>query len=277
MINLEESESYNNKGVILVAFNTETVNYLKIAECAARLIKKHMNLPVSIITDVDVVSEHFNTIKFIPTNKKNSRYNVASSTNQQWRNFDRYKVYELSPYETTLVLDTDYLVFDDQLNKYFDICVDYLIAGEQTFLVNNSKNRMGSYGIPHLWATILMFKKTKTSQLYFDLVRRIQSNYVYYKNLYLIKQPSYRNDHAFTIAHNILSGYTVDLEKTLPSNVLVAFDAPIESMEIKNNTLIVRTADKSYALPKSNLHVMDKAYLNTLAFETLINNYIENE
>jgi hypothetical protein len=277
MINLEESEPSNSRGVILVAFNTETVNYLKIAECAAKLIKKHMNLPVSVITDVDVESEHFNTIKFIPTNKKNSRYNVASSTNQQWRNFDRYKVYELSPYETTLVLDTDYLVFDDQLNKYFDICVDYLIAGEQTFLVNNSKIRMGSYGIPHLWATIIMFKKTKTSSLFFDLVRRIQTNYVYYKNLYLIKQPPYRNDHAFTIAHNILSGYTVDIEKTIPSNVLVAFDAPIESMEIKSNTLIVRAADKSYVLPKSNLHVMDKAYLNTLAFETLINNYIENE
>jgi hypothetical protein len=91
----------------------------------------------------------------------------------------------------------------------------------------------------------------------------------------LIKHPSYRNDHAFTIAHNILSGYTVDLEKTLPSSVLSAFDEKIESMEIKSNTLIVRTVDKSYVLPKSNLHVMDKVYLNTPEFQTLINNYIE--
>lgn len=277
MINLEESEPSNDRGVILVAFNTETVNYLKIAEFAARLIKKHMNLPVSVITDSELQSEHFNTIKYDPITQKNTRHTVRTSTRESWRNFDRYKVYELSPYETTLVLDTDYLVFDNQLNKYFDICVDYLIASDQTFLVNNYKNKMGNYGLPQLWATILMFKKTKTSQLYFDLVRRVQSNYVYYKNLYLIKQPSYRNDHAFTIAHNILSGYTVDLEKTLPSNVLVAFDALIESMEIKSNTLIVRAADKSYVLPKSNLHVMDKDYLNKIEFQTLINNYIENE
>jgi hypothetical protein len=48
-------------------------------------------------------------------------------------------------------------------------------------------------------------------------------------------------------------------------------------MEIKSNTLIVRAADKSYVLPKSNLHVMDKDYLNKIEFQTLINNYIENE
>lgn len=275
MNNLNESEQFD-RGVVLFAFNSDKVNYIKLAELSAQLIKKHMHLPVSVITDSDIQSPHFETIKVDAPKGENFRLSIGSKKNEVWKNGDRYKVFDLSPYKTTLLLDTDYFVFDDSLSKFFDICEDYLIASNQTFVSTQSTNTMGSYGIPLLWATVLFFKKTKKTNLFFELVRRVQNNYEYYRNLYLINKSQYRNDYSFTIAHNIINGYKIENENCLPENLLIGFDVKIFDFKIKENFIVIKIEDSAYVFPKRNIHLLDKDYCASLSFENELTVYINN-
>lgn len=266
-------KSGESKGIVLFAFNTDSVDYLKIAENSARLIKKHLKLPVSVVTDqVNFISEFFDTISFVPSSDSNFRTGLGGG--QSWRNLDRYEIYNLSPYEITCLIDSDVLVFDDSLLKYFDLCEDYLLLKNQIFSSGSLPNTLGSYKLPQLWASIVWFKKTKISDLYFQLVHRIQTNYHYYRGLYQISQENYRNDYAFTIAHNIISGYKINVENCVPYK-LHAVDEIIDSIEIKNQKLIVKTEKKAYVYPLSCLHVLDKKYLFSTQFNTLVDNYVK--
>lgn len=234
-----------SRGVLLFAFNTSTIDYEHIANQSARLIGHTLKLPVTIITEKDVS----NTLK-------NFKNNVQS----EWRNGDRWRAYELSPYDETLLLDSDYLVLDDSLLKLFDQNFDYRLQHHNAMLNQTSEFKMGVIGLPYVWATVVFFKKTIKSKLFFDLVSRIQNNYNYYRRLYHISSGSFRNDYAFAIANNILNGYDLGINQSIPWTMLT-IDRDIKAIEIKNNNIVVRQDDRAHVLPRQNIHVIDKQYL----------------
>ena len=119
-----------SKGVVLFAFNTDTVDYVTIADNCAKLIAKNLKLPVTLVTD-SAASPKFSYDRVIAVDYHgaNQRTDVVTRKQVQWKNFGRYTVYEHSPYDHTLMLDTDYLVLDDSLLKLFDQDYDYRIMG----------------------------------------------------------------------------------------------------------------------------------------------------
>jgi tRNA A37 threonylcarbamoyladenosine synthetase subunit TsaC/SUA5/YrdC len=48
-------------GIVIFAYNS-TFDYVRIAEVAAKQAKKFLNLPVTLITNVDVNSPHFDNV-----------------------------------------------------------------------------------------------------------------------------------------------------------------------------------------------------------------------
>ena len=106
------NDNAKSRGVLLFAYNTDSVDYVKIAERAARLIEHNLKLPVTIITDMQSPQ----------TNER-----IGYKNGSQWFNGDRYRAYELSPYDETLLLDSDYLIFDNSLIKILDTVDDYKI------------------------------------------------------------------------------------------------------------------------------------------------------
>ena len=64
---------------------------------------------------------------------------------------------------------------------------------------------LNQYSIPFYWATVFYFKKTQVSQAFFDLIKHIKENWLYYKNLYSIDSFTFRNDFAFSIAVHIFN------------------------------------------------------------------------
>lgn len=268
MKNLEQSEE--SRGVILFAFNTAEINYLKIAENCVKLIKKHLNLPVTLITNENCEIENCSVVHYTQTQFYNTRPGGAG---KEWKNVDRYLAYELSPYDTTLLIDCDYYIFTNNLLKYFDIVEDYLLAKEQLFTSATTLGTMGDFHIDQRWATLTLFKKTQRSKLFFELVKRVQTNYRYYASLYSIKQRNYRNDHAFTIAHSILNGYYNDIEFCYPET-LIAISEDVEDLEIRDASIIIRTENKSYVLPKTNLHFISKNFLLSEKCQTIIEEYV---
>ena len=254
-----------SRGVVLFAFNTDVVDYVAIAEQSARLIHRTLNLPVTLITDKQTSTDHIDQTVIVENNINNVRKGYANLT--AWRNGNRYQAYELSPYDETLLIDSDYLMLDQSLLKLFDVTHDYQIMGSNKFLKAVSPTLMSATSIPQVWATAVVFKKTPKSQQLFALVGRIQRNYDYYRRLYNITATNFRNDFAFAIANNIINGYAQD--NLIPWTMLTA-ENPIVNIESTANRLIIREDTQAYLIPRQNLHIIDKDYLTSNKFVELV-------
>jgi len=247
-----------SRGVVLFAFNTDAVDYELIAERASRLITHALNLPVTVITEMS-------------GSQTNTRLGYAHGT--QWFNGDRYRAYELSPYDETLLLDSDYLVLDDELLKILDTTIDYNIMTNNQNFIQNTTGNMGEMSLNYVWATAIAFKKTTKSKMLFDLVGRVQNNYRYYCKLYNIRSSNFRNDYAFAIADNIINGYTAS--PGIPWTMLTV-DKTVRALEIKNNNIVVREEEVAHVISRQSLHIMDKLYLQGDAYEEFIQQVCKN-
>jgi hypothetical protein len=249
--------SAKSRGVLVFAYNTPTVDYESIAEQAARLIKHNLNLPVTVISG----------------KVKHENYRTGYAHGTQWNNLDRYRACELSPYDETILLDSDYLVLDDSLLKIIDTTNDYQLMTHSQTSTETMNGDMGMLSINYVWATVVVFKKTTKSRLLFDLVGRIQRNYEYYRKLYNIREYNFRNDYAFAMADNIINGYTPS--SGIPWTMLT-FDKSIKRIEIKNNNIVIREENSARVIPRQNIHVMDKLYLQSDDYTNFVDQICQN-
>ena len=90
-----------NKGALLYAFDSK-VKYTKLAIKCAKRIKKYLKLPVSIVTDTKVDSDIFDNTIIVPKPITNNRHERRT-----WYNADRSSAFDYSPYDKTLLVDTD--------------------------------------------------------------------------------------------------------------------------------------------------------------------------
>lgn len=214
------------RGVLLFATNNDAVDYVKMALLCASLVKKHLNVPVTLVTDpwwntLDIVTKNqqifdstFDKVIVIsnddPVNSRAYRDTQYHSVTADFKNGNRLSAYELSPYDETIVLDVDYLVLSDNLNKLWGSPHDFHISRDAT-RINHQKligkeYRLNDYGIRMVWATVLYFKKNKFSKLIFDMVAHIKEHWDYYHLVYDFPDGLYRNDYAFSIALHTLGG-----------------------------------------------------------------------
>jgi hypothetical protein len=257
--------------VVVFAFNTRDVDYVGLADKTSKLTKRHLNLPITLITDADS-NPQFEYDHVISVDTKSGNFRTDNGIKKEWRNFDRYTAYELSPYDTTILLDGDYLVLDNSLLVLLEQDFDYKLMHQSRGLKDPLYSMMGSHGLPFVWATVVVFNKSKKTEQYFNLIKRIQNNYPYYKTLYNCNG-SYRNDYAFAIANIILNGYSIDEHKGIPWSMLT-LEQPIDNIELKNNFLVVRQETTAHVVAKQNIHVMDKKFLMSEKFNRFVNNVI---
>lgn len=269
MKNSKELEK--SKGVVVFAFNTKDVDYVGLADRTSELTDYHLNLPITLITDA-TANPKFDYDRVIRIDAKDGNFRTDNTIKKEWKNFDRYMAYELSPYDATILLDSDYLVLDDSLLKLLEQDFDYRLMYNSRSPTDVLYNMMGSYGLPFVWATIVLFRKSEKSRLYFNLIKRVQNNYAYYKTLYNCNG-SYRNDYAFAIANIILNGYSLDDHRSIPWDMLT-LENKIENIELKNSFLIVRDQGHAQVIAKQNIHIMDKQFLMSENFERFVNNVV---
>lgn len=247
-----------SRGILLFAFNTNSVDYVKIAERSAKLARSTLGLPLTLITDIPVIDTVFDHVIQVDNTLQNTK---PGQSNYVWRNGDRYRAYELSPYDETILIDSDYLILDDSLSKLFQQNFDYRIMTHNQNTLGDWNETMGIFSLQYQWATVILFRKAPKSKMLFDLAGRIQRNYRYYTNLYHIRGSQFRNDYAFTIANNILNGYNQGMTDGIPWK-MVTFADGIDSITIDDNNIItVKEFNKAYLIPKQNIHIMDKNYL----------------
>lgn len=254
-----------SKGVVFFAFDSPTTKYTDIAIQNARLIKKHLKLPVTLITDSTCKFESiFDKVITLSYEESNFR-SLTKDSIVEWKNLKRHTAYELSPYDETLVLDVDYLILDNSFLQIFDTVVDYKLFYKAHTPNFKEMGPMGPNSLPFIWATAIFFKKTEKTKNLFFLVQRIEQNWNYYRKLYKISQVSYRNDYAFTIANLLLNGYQYDQHHALHQSMLL-IDNTVLKLEHKRNSILIRYESVVDVVIRQNLHILDKQFLNSDSF-----------
>jgi len=203
-------------GALIFAFDNESTDYVTMAGWSARNIRRWLNIPTAVVTDArpeDPRLRGFDQVISAAPESGGTRWFEDYAATVTWHNAGRTDAYALSPWDQTLVLDADYVVASDQLKIVLNSDQEFLahasaydITGTNNFA---GLNDYGEYKMPMSWATVMMFRKSTHAQLIFDCMAMIQANWRHYKNLHKIVSSTYRNDHALSIALNIVNGQTL--------------------------------------------------------------------
>lgn len=190
-------------GALIFALNNDQIDYVSMAQWSAKNIERHLGIPTHIVTNQQV-----------ETTGTNGRWFEDYGTNVVWHNESRVNAYELSPWDRTLVIDADYIVASDQLQVLLNSDEEFL-AHRMAYDVTDvndfsSLNYFGANRMPMWWATVMMFQRSNHARLIFESMTMIRDNWKHYKQLYKNNSPSYRNDHALSIALGIVNGHTVN-------------------------------------------------------------------
>jgi hypothetical protein len=271
------------KGVLIFAHNSREVDYSALALISGGLAKKHLKVPVSVVTDkytlewakqsniYDQWVETFDQIIEVekPTAMNNRKLHDGIDYQAvPFINSNRTSAWELTPYDITLLIDCDFLIFSDRLNQYWELEESVLISPAMNDIYDEKRvgyhDRYVSDTGPNLyWATTVMFKKNQESKLFFDMVEYVKENYQYYSELFGFLPWQYRNDISFSVAKHMLAGFETDKKFNLPP-VLTVQDRDI-LYDISENGklifLITPTLDKNYCLASVeglDVHVMNK-------------------
>jgi len=107
-----------SKGFIILAQNTKTVDYIQQAYALALSIKhSQQEKSISLITN-DIVPKKYQALfdQIIPI--------PWEDTDSRFRAENRWKIYHVTPYDETMVLDTDMLLLED-VSEWWSYCSNY--------------------------------------------------------------------------------------------------------------------------------------------------------
>jgi len=269
-------------GILIYAHNNRTLDYALKSLISGGLAKKNLNVPVSLVTDPSTVEwmkesnifekamSIFDNLIIIDrptTDNQRKLHDGESVTTVPFINSNRHSAWELTPYDRTLLIDSDYLIFSNHLNKYWNVDCDVMIGESINDIYSNDRlgyldKHISDTGIKMYWATTVMFTKNENSKLFFDMVGLIKENYEYYADIFGFNPTQYRNDIAFSIAKHILDGFEQSSVNSLPP-VLTTLDKDILYSIDKDKLkfLINYNLDSNYfpsSVSNIDIHIMNK-------------------
>ena len=200
-------------GAVIFAYNNEAFDYVRMAAWTAANVRRHLDIPVALVTDQPTDHE-FEHVILHPTPPRDRRWFEDAKCQVAWNNWSRPDVWDLTPWDRTLLIDADYVVASDRLRALLDhpgevfFCHDRAqdATGMNDFA---ALNRLGAYDWPLCWATVIVFDRAPHARLTFESMRMIRDNWLHYQQIYHDRGRNYRNDHALTIALNITNGHVL--------------------------------------------------------------------
>jgi hypothetical protein len=261
-------------GALIFAFNNEQTDYVAMAGWCAGNIRRHLDIPVAIVTDCDPGSrtlEQFEKVIYARPASGGNRWFEDYQNTVTWHNAGRVDAYTLTPWDQTLVLDADYVVAGSELRRVLETNSDFMchrtavnvIAGRPM----TGLNVFGKHNMPMWWATVMMFRRSNAAQYIFDCMQMIRDNWQHYRDLYGIDNSTYRNDFALSIALGIVSGHTGQVDQ-IPWPLLSVLP-DTELSKIDDNTYRANYRDSTnnsrwVSWHGADFHAMGKHYLEKI-------------
>ena len=277
------------QGVCFFVYNNNQLDYVDLLMLAARYVKEYLKLPVCMITDKGTYSWMLESqsesdidtyIDYIKITNDEFKDNLRTHKDSPWSEFtaqfqnsNKHKIWEYSPFEQTLLMDTDYIVKNDFLLQSFN--------NPGVSMYNNAvstrndpphRNEVLLYpsGIKMWWSTVVYFDRSEFSKMFFDLWDHVADNYEFYQFLYNFPGGLFRTDYCVSIAVHILNGMeestTIDNFDDMPMHY-ISQDDDIIDINNKQDWICLGCDQKenwkNILIKHSNLdlHVMNKRAL----------------
>lgn len=169
-----------SRGICIFAQNNSKSNYVEQATVLAESICNFSDQKVSIITNDEVKQSVFDQTITIPDDKTD--YN-------SWRIQNRSRIYDLSPYDETIVLDSDMIALEDFENYWRWLDTDlYFTTQAYTFRgtvssASNYRKQFVANNLPNIYSAFYYFKKSATSKKFFEELVTCVDNWQAYYNV----------------------------------------------------------------------------------------------
>jgi hypothetical protein len=246
------------------------------------LAKKHLAVPASLITDSSTmewmresdtlkkaaaVFEHIIIVDRPVTDNQRKLYDGKNESMVPFVNSNRGSAYDLTPYDRTLLIDSDYFIFSNRLSQYWKVDDNVLIGQSINDIYTGDRlgyndRYISEVGIKLYWATTVMFTKNNAAKTFFDTVNFVKENYKYYADVFRFDSRQFRNDIAFSVAKHILDGFENSTSGRLPP-VLTTLDKDmLISVDYNKLTfLIAAPLGETYipaTISNTDIHIMNK-------------------
>lgn len=207
------------RGALILAFNNEKTDYVRMAAWNAHRIHQWLDIPVAVVTNAPQQAGQsmvFDKIITAAGETGGTRWFEDYGATVSWHNASRTDAYNLTPWDETLVLDADYVVNSDILSFSWDAEPDFLCfrsAFDTTGSVDSLSPTFGRHQFPMWWATVMRFRRSAITQYIFDAMAMVKQHWSHYRNLYgIASNEPYRNDYSLSIALGLASGHTLKVD-----------------------------------------------------------------
>jgi len=281
-----------SSGIALFAYNTEQIDYIRLATIAARYAKRHMpNQSTCLITDSgtwdwfskgsykDLADETFDDVVLVEADKKvNKRTHFDSpyfKFTSDFKNGNKHRVFNLTPYDKTLLIDIDYVMQNNSLEYVFDTDNAVTLFHNAESLIGEPpalpQQKLSDQGIPMLWSTAVYFDKHNSlTEMFFEIWQHVSENYNFYKFLYGFPGTMYRTDFCVSIATHMMNGMgTGELINNFPMPLInmsqhddIAKINSADAWVYLVNNRRENLEDAMTLIERENVHVMNKRSLD---------------
>ena len=170
----------HNTGVVVVAQNNAQDNYVEQASLLAMSLKvTNPTLPISVITNDKVPQEYthlFDNIIPIPYGD--------DASDSDWKIENRWKIYHCTPYENTIVMDTDMIVLQD-ISSWIEFASNYtMYFTSNVYTYRGEKVTDDFYrkvftenDLPNLYSGLHFFKKSEFAHEFYKWIELVTNNW----------------------------------------------------------------------------------------------------
>jgi hypothetical protein len=172
----------STKGFLILAQNSEGIDYIRQAYALALSIKltQPTHNSVSLLTN-DIVPEKYKEVfdNIIPIPWKDH------AENSEWKVENRWKFIHVSPYDETIVLDSDMLFLDDMTSKWeilnnHDVFFSSYVKDFRGNIISvdlNNRKVFEANALPNVYFAFHYFKKTPTAFEFYKALELVVNNW----------------------------------------------------------------------------------------------------
>lgn len=172
-----------SRGFVVLAQNTEKINYVKCAEALAVSIKRIMpNESITLITDNTVINSVFDNVVKLPYGDL--------APNSDWKLINDWQIYEASPYEYTIKLEADMFIpanishwWEILKTREIFVCSTIRNFKQEISNVRAYRKFIDENKLPDVYNAITYFKKSEIAEKFFNIVKDVFTNWKEYKSI----------------------------------------------------------------------------------------------